>query len=319
MPRGFPHRLAVGIPAGVASATAQSRRPRRTGSAGGSGDNPLIRAARAVADATWGEGGARTGLAARGVVFVILGYLVMRIASGGLGGSSTSKPASGPGVAEAIAAHPAGRIALAVLAVGLILFAMFSLLDAVLHHNDEDSDAKRWGYRALSSWTCVVYAGFGVYCFTVVFGAQSSGKSASQSDQQQSQWSARVLGWPGGAVWLGLLGAVLGVVAVVMAVQAVRFSFRDRLDEQKMSPRARRATLTLGEVGYLGRAALFALVGWFVLSAAVDDDPQQGQGVDGSVRKLAQSSAGPYVLGVLAVMLALFGLYMFAEARYRKV
>jgi hypothetical protein len=80
-----------------------------------------------------------------------------------------------------------------------------------------------------------------------------------------------------------------------------------------------RLAVTLGTIGYLGRAGLFAIVGWFVLSAAIENDPDKGQGVDGSVRRFADSAAGPYLLWVLAAALTAYGLYTFMEARYRKV
>jgi hypothetical protein len=282
-------------------------------------DGAAERTAKKAANSAWGERLARTGLAARGAVFVILGYLVVRIAFGALGSSSTSHSASGPGVAQAIAAQPGGRLMLVLLGTGLLLFALFSSTDALLHHDDERSDVKRWAARLVAAAGAVIYAGFAVYCFVTAVSSAASGQNAQQSDAQQAQWSAKVLNWPAGEFWLGLLGLVLMVIAVVMAVLAVQSQFAQRLERGRMSRRMWRFAIVTGSIGYVGRAALFGTVGWFVTSAAIENDPQHGQGVDGAARLLADNGAGGFFLVIVAAALVCFGLYMFVEARYRKV
>jgi hypothetical protein len=282
------------------------------------GDGTAERTAKKAANSTVGDRLARVGVAARGVVFLILGYLVVRIAFGALGSSSTRHSASGPGVAQAIAAQPGGRFVLVLLGAGLLLYAAFSALDAILHHDDEDDPAKRWGNRFVSAAGVVVYGAFAVYCvYAGLAGADH--QSAQQSDNQQAQWSAKVLSWPAGELWLGLLAVVLFVIAGFLAVEAVRRKFMERLERSRMSRRGQRFAVATGCAGLIGRAALFATVGWFVMSAAIEDDPKHGQGADGAARLLADNGAGGAFLVVIAAALAAYGLYLFAEARYRKV
>jgi hypothetical protein len=275
--------------------------------------------ARALAQRPWVEHALRAGLVARAVVYLLVAYLVARIAFGVLGGSGTSAAASGPGVAQAIARRPGGHVALFVLAVGLVLYAAFSAVDALTHHDTESPAAKRWGDRALSAWGVAVYGAFSVYCFVTVGSAHPSGHGSARSQQQDRQWSARVLRWPAGRVWLALLGAVLLVIAAFLLTRAIRRSFRPRLERARMGTRTWRSVVALGTTGYAGRALLFGIVGWFVMSAAVEDDPQHGQGVDGSVRLLAAGPAGPPVLGVLTAGLVCYGAYLLLEAHYRRV
>jgi hypothetical protein len=275
--------------------------------------------AEQVADSKWGEYGARTGLAARGTVYLILAYLVIRIALGALGRPGTGNAASGTGVAQAIVQQPGGRFVLVLLAAGLLLYALFSVLDAILHHDTESPAAKRWGDRALSAWGFVVYGAFCGYCVLTAAGPQRARSSAGRQDSQDTQWSARVLRWPAGAIWLALIGAVLIVIAAFLISRAIRRSFRPRLDERAMSRPAWYLAMGTGVAGYLGRAVLFGTVGGCILNAAWENDPRTGQGVDGSVRILAASTGGPVLLWVIAIALALYGGYLFLEARYRRV
>ena len=305
MPPGYLPRLTT-----AASAPA----PRSTSSA----ENASRNAASDVANSKWGERGLRFGIGARGFVFLVIAYLVARIAGGALGGS-TKASASGPGAAQAIQKQTGGDIALVLLAVGMLLFALFCLVDAVRNKgNSDDSEAKVWAKRGLSLWQAALYTAFGIYCFVKVISGSSSG-SSGHSSRKQTQWSAEVLRWPAGWLWLGALGVALLVVAGVQVYRAVKRSFRKHLKEFEMSHRTRSVATGLGVVGFLGRAGAYALVGYFVLRAAFENDPDKGKGVDGSARMLANSSGGPVLLWILALALFAFGLYLFVEARFRKV
>jgi len=61
------------------------------------------------------------------------------------------------------------------------------------------------------------------------------------------------------------------------------------------------------------------LVGSFLVQTAVSYDPAKAKGLDEALKSLADRPFGPYLLGVVAVGLMLFGLWSFLEARYREV
>lgn len=277
------------------------------------------RPARRVAHSTWGDRALRAGLAARGVVFLVLAYLVFRIALGALGRSSTPQPASLTGVPQTLAAQTGGRVVLFVLAIGLALYALFSLVDAALHHDDESPGAKRWGDRLLSLFGFVMYGVFSVYSFTVSVAPAQQHQSSGKEQRQKELWTAHVLRWPGGPVWLALLGITLLVIFGFLVRRALSRTFRPRLERKRMTRRAWRMANVLGTAGYLGRAALFGIVGGCILAAAIQNDPQHGQGVNGSLRIVAGSSFGAPLLGLVAALLLAYGLYMFFETRYRRV
>jgi hypothetical protein len=278
------------------------------------------RRTRRLARSTWGDRLARVGLAARGVVFLLLAYLVVRVALGALGSdSSTSSPASLPGVADALDRQTGGPAILVVLGTGLAMYALFSLIDTILHHDDESPRSKRWGDRALSAWGVVMYIGFSIYCFTAAASSSPSSESSAHDRSQKTHLARDVLRWPGGPFWLGLLATVFLAMAVFLVSRAGRRSFRPRLDRVRMSDRMWRIATVLGIIGYLGRAGLFGVVGGCVMYGAVEDAPRYGQGVNGAVRVIAGSTVGPPLLGILAALLAAYGLYMFVETRYRYV
>ena len=86
-----------------------------------------------------------------------------------------------------------------------------------------------------------------------------------------------------------------------------------------MSERVERAFTALGVFGHLARMVVFVLIGWFLLRAAIDYDPDKAVGLDGALTKLADASYGPVLLGIVAAGLIGFAAYSIADARYRKV
>jgi hypothetical protein len=75
----------------------------------------------------------------------------------------------------------------------------------------------------------------------------------------------------------------------------------------------------LGVIGLCARGVVFAVIGWFVIKAAIEFDPQKAVGLGGALAKLTQAPYGGAVLGVTAAGLLVFGAFCLAQARYRDV
>ena len=86
-----------------------------------------------------------------------------------------------------------------------------------------------------------------------------------------------------------------------------------------MSPRRASWIGWLGTVGHLARMVVFALVGIFLIKAAVDYNPRAAVGLDGALAKIVHRSYGPLLLGIVAAGLVAFALYSLTDARYRKI
>jgi hypothetical protein len=53
--------------------------------------------------------------------------------------------------------------------------------------------------------------------------------------------------------------------------------------------------------------------------AAVTYDADKARGLDGGLRALAAESYGPWLLGLVALGIAAYGVFCLFQARYRKV
>ena len=100
--------------------------------------------------------------------------------------------------------------------------------------------------------------------------------------------------------------------------RAVQRSFLDSLDCSRLDERHRRTVEVLGVAGYAARGVAFALVGWFLVTAGLQHDPNEARGLDDALRELVQQAYGPPMLAVLALGLVLFGAFRVVDAVLRK-
>ncbi|WP_328940871.1 DUF1206 domain-containing protein [Streptomyces sp. NBC_00250] len=263
-----------------------------------------------LADSRAVEVASRVGLCARGVIYVLVGILAVRI---GLG-SDSGQEADRSGAVGTLGEQPFGRMLLWALVVGLAAMALWRLSEAVFGQTGEGGD--KWTRRLGSLGLAVFYT---VICIGVVQTALAGGSSGGRpGDETSKEYTARVLNWPGGRVIVGVFGAVLVIVGVVILVRGLMRKFEKNLRTDEMSSATRRVVAVLGTVGGVACGALAAVAGLFVLLAAVRFDPSEAKGLDETLRSFAETPAGPVLLIAAAVGLVLFGLYSFCEARWRK-
>ena len=250
---------------------------------------------------------ARVGLVARGVVYGIVGVLALKLAVGSSGKATTQR-----GALMTLAHEPFGQVLLIATAVGLAGYALWRLVRAGIGHGTEQTDS---GFKRVAGVASgVAYAALAVTAVKILTGASSSGGSNSPK-----KTTAGVLGWTGGTVIIGVVGAVLIGVALFQGYKGVSKRFLDDSKTREMSRAVKRGFTAIGVFGHLARMVVFGLIGYGLVTAAVDYAPRRALGLDGALSKLAHQPYGPLLLGVVAAGLIGFALYSIADARYAKV
>jgi hypothetical protein len=110
------------------------------------------------------------------------------------------------------------------------------------------------------------------------------------------------------------IGAVLLVLAAVFMWQAVTARFESQLLPGSVGPVSHRMLVVLGRVGWVGRSGMMALIGFFLVRAAVTFDASDAEGLDGSLRKAASSSIGLVLVVAVGVGLLVFGIFCVLSA-----
>ncbi|WP_436848161.1 DUF1206 domain-containing protein [Streptomyces collinus] len=268
--------------------------------------------ARRAADSPAMAAAARAGFAARGLIYLLVGVISLQIA---FGGDSGGKQADRGGALSELAQRPFGSAMLWIVGIALVGMALWRLSQAVLGGAGTDGGkpskrvmaAGRFVFYAVVSWSVLSYA------------AGDKGSGSGSSDRRTDDLTATVLGWPGGQWIVGIAGAAVVAAGLYIAARAVMKKFRKHLNTAVMSAKARKVTDFFGVAGGTARGIVFAVAGAFAVVAAVRHQPGKAKGMDDTLRAFRDLPAGPWLLALIALGLAAFGVFSWCEARWRKL
>ena len=254
---------------------------------------------------------ARLGYACKGVVYLIIGGLAVKLAVG-KGGAATDQR----GALQTIVEQPFGKFLLVVVAIGLLAFALWSFIQAIFDTEGKGGGAKgiigRLGYAAVG----VGYAVTAIGAFSLVAGSGSGGQGSTTRTQD---WTANLLKLPFGVALVVIVGLVVLAIAVYLYAKAWNGKFQNRLSLTGRAAHVRKLLVFLGRFGYAALGVVFTIVGIFLIVAAIQFNPHQAKGLDTALKELLQLPFGPFLLGIVALGLFAYGAYSFVEARYRNL
>jgi hypothetical protein len=245
------------------------------------------------------------------VVYLIVGWLAL-LAAIGLGSTATDKQ----GALEAIAQQPQGRVLLWLVAVGLFAYAVWSLVSAMFDTERRGHAAHGLLTRAGFAVAGLSHAGLALAAAHLALGSETAGESSDASTQD---WTARLLSAPFGPPLVMAVGAAFVAVAAAEFVRAWTADFREDLSLDGLGSDLQRWIVRVGRMGLFARGVVFALIGLFLMQASRHGDAGQAVGLGGALQRLAAQPHGAILLGVVAVGLAMYGLFSFVEARYRRL
>jgi hypothetical protein len=248
---------------------------------------------------------ARAGLTARGIIYILVGWVAVLAALG-----HSSREADQTGALQLLAGKSYGLVSLWLLGIGFAAYALWRLSEAAFGVTGERPGA---GPRLKSLARAVIYAGLSYLTFTVIVGT-----ARSQSGRQQDV-TATAMQHPAGRALVGLAGLVVVACGAVLVVEGARKKFMKYLQTARMSARLRRVVELLGMTGTIARGLVFALVGVLVIDAAVTHKASESGGIDKALLTLRDQPFGEFLMMLAALGLLVFGVYGLCEARWRKV
>jgi hypothetical protein len=250
---------------------------------------------------------ARGGFIAYGVIHLLFAWLALQVAFG-----NSAKETDQSGALQTIAKGPGGKFLMVLIIIGMIALALWQVFEAVIGERGKQGKQAIM-QRAVAGCRAVLYGYFAVLSIKVLNGSQGS-----QAQSQQSSASS-MMDNGFGRFLVGLAGVVVVGVGVGLVVYGLKKKFEEHLKTGQMGAKVRRTVRRLGMAGYSSKGVAYGIVGVLLTSAAISYDPKKARGLDGALKTLAGTGWGPWLLGLIALGIACFGVYCFFQAKYRDV
>jgi hypothetical protein len=238
----------------------------------------------------------RIGFGARGIMYLLIGYLALR----------TGRTEDGSG-ALAYLDSSAGKFLLALMALGFLAYALWRLSEALIDSEGHGTDAKGMAVRAGGAVSGLIHLGLSFTAASLALSQGSGGGGGSGAEQG----AASALSFPGGGIALTLAALALLVTGFYQLVKAARADFLRHLDQEA----ARKSWVEwAGRAGYAARGIVFLIMGWFLWKAVQSSDASEAADMGTALDSLPST-----LQMAVAAGLFLFGIFSLVEAVYRRI
>ncbi|MDY6782913.1 MAG: DUF1206 domain-containing protein [Cyanobacteriota bacterium] len=251
----------------------------------------------------------RLGYLTKGIIYGLIGLLAAIAAF-----TTEGKATGSSGMLKTIAAQPFGKILLVGICIGLLGYALWRFIETFLDPENKGSDAKGIGNRIGYLSSGLAYCSLAFQAGWLVLGRGGGGSGDSAED-----WTAYVLEKPFGRWLVGLGGAIAIGVGLYMFYQAYKTKFRKRLNLSELHPNQAKWIVQVCRFGVAARGFVFSTIGFFLLEAAYQYDPEKARSLDGILHTVARQPFGKFLLALVALGLVAYGIYMIVQARYRRL
>ena len=224
-------------------------------------------------------------------------------------GGRTTDPS---GVIHGVGMQPFGGTLLAILAVGLACYALWKVVQGIADPDGKGSDAQGLLRR-------VAYVGSGILYGVLAYTAAQSIFGAEDTSEDAATASAMAVQPPLGPILVGIVGMIAVGVGLYQLYAAYRAKFRDDLKLGQMGESEERWVVYAGRFGTASRAVAICVAGTFLVLAAYHSDPSEARGLGATLETVQHQPLGPYMLAAIAFGLLVYGAFMFAVARYRRI
>ena len=264
----------------------------------------------AAAAAPWIERTARIGFAAKALLYGIVGVLAFQAARGTGGRNTGTKGALGE-----IIEQPFGKTLLGIMAIGLLGYAAWRIVEGISDPERRGSDPKGLAMRGSFIVRGLGHAALAVQALRVAFRQSSDTNDSSNAREATS----RAMEMPMGEWFVMLVGAGIAGYGLYQLYRAVKSKLSKQLDFGALHSETGRWAIPVSRFGIAARGAVFVMVGILFVRAGRDANANEAGGMGAALSALGDGSYGRLILAIIAIGMIAYGVYEAIQARYRRI
>ena len=246
---------------------------------------------------------ARFGLAAKGVVYMVIAFLAFAAALG------TARAGDTQEAMGSLRGTPLGSVLVGIVGIGLVAYSLWRLYSGIANPDDE----KPWK-RFVYVFTGLINLALGLEAIRVGFMSASP-----ETGNKAPHWTAQLMTQPFGVWLVAGAGLIVGGYGVSHLVRAFRAKLDKFLRMGDLNGDTRRWVRRLARLGIAARGVVFVVAGIFLIKASLERDPSEARDLGASLQAVQQQPFGGWLLGGIALGLFLYGFYNLVRARYRVI
>jgi hypothetical protein len=247
--------------------------------------------------ASWVPPLARLGYAAKGIVYLLVGWIAIKAAL------ASGTPEGSTGALASLTHDKGGHLMLMAIAIGLLAHVIWRFVQALLDPENDGRDAKGGAKRAGHLVSGLLYLSLAWTAWQL----GHSGKAGS--DKGQQVWVSHLMDKPMGTWLVMLAGAGLTIFGVLQIYKAWQNKLGSRMSG------AGSQIQMFGRIGTAARGFVMIAVGWFLFSAGHHHSADQAAGTKQVLNMLGHG----WLLVLVGFGLFAYGIYQGAKAMYRRI
>ena len=253
---------------------------------------------------------ARVGFAAKALLYAIVGGLALQAALGHGGKTTGTK-----GALREVIDKPFGRVLLFVMAIGLLGYAAWRVVEGVADPERKGGDVKGLALRGSFIVRGLAHA---VFAYQALRVASSKG-SGGQDGAAAKEATSRAMELPQGEWIVMLLGATIAGFGLYQVYRGIQSKLGKQLDFGRLRSEAGEWAIVVSRFGIAARGVVFAMIGVLMFKAGLHANAAESGGVGEALAALGNGTNGWIILAVAAVGLVAYGAFEVVQARYRHI
>ena len=242
---------------------------------------------------------ARVGMAAKGVVYVLMGTLTAIAALG-----SSQEKSGSKGALDFLASQSYGQVLLAIIGLGLICYLLYRLYMAFANVKNHDDDFKGAIMRASYVISGLIYGFLGYTALKMAFG--SSGNS--------NNTVSKILNSDYGEIIAFGIAIALAGKAIYEFYMAYSDKYKSEVEHAHLDSNVKSLLLKAGKIGFTARGIVAGILAYLFFKAGSGGSNENLDRTDAF--NFLQQEFGTIVLALVAIGIASYGVFMLIKSKY---